>query len=352
MGADGCCHLAGIVDGIEKVSMSATSWQGLLSPVSAELPCGTNLEYDPAFMLLQDRVSPRDDAQYGDFHASPEPTNWAEVERDCMGLLARARDIRLVVLLIRCRCRSEGAHGLRNGLHSLLALLATFPTEVHPQLEVDGEYDPAVRANALAALADPAGLMSEIRELRFGDKALRVSLREIERSQSVPLPVDAMAPGTMQPRLDALRDRHTASLAAMDDACAEVMAIQRWCVETMPDHAPDLDPLVRLLRLVSHPGHAAVASPGETGVRPVASAPAMLQASSVTGPGDRHAARCQIRGVRQWLETYEPSSPVSLLLRQAEYLLGKPFSEVFQAIPADLVERWSSTEEEDEDERR
>lgn len=348
MGADGCCHL----EGIEDVAISATSWQGLLSPISAELPCGTDLEYDPAFMLLQARVSPRNDTQYGGFHAQPEPTNWAEVERDCMGLLARARDIRLVVLLIRCRCRSEGAHGLRNGLHSLLALLATFPTEVHPQLEVDGEYDPAVRANALAALADPAGLMSEIRELRFGDKALRVSLREIERSQCVPLPEDAMAPDTMRLRLDALRDRHAASFAAMDDACAQVMAIQRWCVETMPDHVPDLDPLVRLLRLASHPGDATVASFDETGVRPVASAPDVPQASPLTGASDRHAARCQIRGARQWLEIHEPSSPVPLLLRQAEYLLGKPFSEVFQAIPADLVERWSCTEEEENDQRQ
>nr|WP_315595979.1 type VI secretion system ImpA family N-terminal domain-containing protein [uncultured Cupriavidus sp.] len=332
--------------------MSETSWPGLLSSLSAELPCGTDLEYDPAFMLLQARVSPRSDAQYGGFHASPEPTNWTEVERDCMGLLARSRDIRLVVLLIRCHCRSAGARGLRNGLHSLYALLATFPTEVHPQLQVDGEYDPAVRANALAALADPAGLMSEIRALTFGDRALRVSMREIERAWSVPLPVDTMAPATVQLRLDALRDRHAASLAAIDDACAQVMAIQRWCVDTMPGHAPDLDPLVRLLRLVSHPGHAAVASLDEPGARAVASAPTVLPASSLAGASDRHAARCQIHGVRQWLETHEPSSPVALLLRQAEYLLGKPFSEVFQAIPAELVERWSRAEAEEEKEEK
>ena len=43
---------------------------------------------------------------------------------------------------------------------------------------------------------------------------------------------------------------------------------------------------------------------------------------------------------RFWFEAHEPSSPVALLLRQAERLTGKRFDEVFQAIPAELVERW------------
>ncbi|MFX3549126.1 hypothetical protein V8921_11830 [Ralstonia mannitolilytica] len=56
---------------------------------------------------------------------------------------------------------------------------------------------------------------------------------------------------------------------------------------------------------------------------------------------DRSAALASIRAARSWFEAHEPSSPVGLLLKQAERLSGKRFDEVFQAIPADLVERWA-----------
>lgn len=58
-------------------------------------------------------------------------------------------------------------------------------------------------------------------------------------------------------------------------------------------------------------------------------------------PRDRDGALADIRSARQWFELHEPSSPVALLLRQAERLTGKRFDEVFQAIPAELVERWA-----------
>jgi type VI secretion system protein ImpA len=51
-----------------------------------------------------------------------------------------------------------------------------------------------------------------------------------------------------------------------------------------------------------------------------------------------------IRSARTWFEAHEPSSPVALLLKQAERLTGKRFDEVFQAIPADLVERWAQAD--------
>lgn len=55
---------------------------------------------------------------------------------------------------------------------------------------------------------------------------------------------------------------------------------------------------------------------------------------------DRNTALASIQAARIWFEAHEPSSPVALLLKQAERLTGKRFDEVFQAIPAELVERW------------
>ncbi|MBW9878773.1 cytoplasmic protein, partial [Escherichia coli] len=44
----------------------------LSDPISAECPCGPDLEYDPEYLLLFTRAAPREEAQYGDFVSTPE----------------------------------------------------------------------------------------------------------------------------------------------------------------------------------------------------------------------------------------------------------------------------------------
>ncbi|ENT9928810.1 ImpA family type VI secretion system protein, partial [Escherichia coli] len=84
----------------------------LSDPISAECPCGPDLEYDPEYLLLFTRAAPREEAQYGDFVSTPETINWAELERDARRLLMRSKDIRILVVLLRCRIQQAGAQGL------------------------------------------------------------------------------------------------------------------------------------------------------------------------------------------------------------------------------------------------
>ena len=63
--------------------------------------------------------------------------------------------------------------------------------------------------------------------------------------------------------------------------------------------------------------------------------------SIAKNPRLRHPLNQRYPTARIWLEAHEPSSPVALPLKQAERLTGKRFDEVFQAIPAELVERWA-----------
>lgn len=88
----------------------------LADPVSAECPCGPDLEYDPEYLLLFTRATPREEAQYGDFVSTPETINWAELERDARRLLTRSKDIRILVVLLRCRIQQAGAEGWRRHL--------------------------------------------------------------------------------------------------------------------------------------------------------------------------------------------------------------------------------------------
>ncbi|MCY1281962.1 type VI secretion-associated protein, ImpA family [compost metagenome] len=339
----------------KSVPAPAIRFADLALPVEADRLCGDDLEYDPEFVVLQAKAAPRESAQYGDFVAPAEPLNWTELERDCRRLLLRTKDIRLLTLFLRCRTRMEQAEGLRDGLALLYTLLSAYPAQLHPQLEVDGEEDPALRANALAALADPEGLLADVREIGLGgSNTLRLQVRDIERALGMPRPADALAPESVRQQLDALRQQGVPAIAAMDEACALALAVQRWSETNLPGYAPDLDALPRLLRLAGDPelaqpavvqAESAIGAPVHLPSPPPiptdAGAQPDLRHDSADMPADRHAALVQIRAAREWFEDHEPSSPVSLLLRQAEHLVGKPFAEVFQAIPAELVERWA-----------
>ncbi len=59
---------------------------------------------------------------------------------------------------------------------------------------------------------------------------------------------------------------------------------------------------------------------------------------------DRNDALERLRVIRRWFEHSEPSSPTIPLLRQAERLVGKRFSEVINEIPVELLEKWDALE--------
>jgi len=348
----------------------------LLEPVSVEQPCGTNLEYDPDFVLLQSAAAPKTDAQYGDFIGTPEAINWADIERRCRALLLRTRDIRLIVLLIRSRVYQSGAQGLRDGLALLWSLIERYPEQIHPVVTVDGEHDPVMRANALAGLTDHDGLLKDIRNLALSKAAgLTLQVREIEKAYAIPRAKEALNPESVERLLQELWAKHDKGAEALGHAGETAKAVNAWAIATLQPDAPDLDVLVKLLTPFSH-GTASSVPDRSSGTRvssPMeeASVPAQqalhacgadganqpvevtIASSPVTdvaldnlpkGISDRWSALSAIEEVRHWFEDNEPSSPISVLLRQAERMVGKRFAEVVNSIPADLLAQWDQAE--------
>ncbi|MDP9996439.1 type VI secretion system protein ImpA [Variovorax boronicumulans] len=310
-----------------------------LEPLNASDPCGPSLEYGAEYAVLLSRMSPRGDAQYGQFVGTPEAPNWAEIERDCRRLLLRTRDINLFVWLCRARVRVAQAAGLAQSLAVLSEVLERWPDEVHPQLVVEGERDPAVRANALAALADPDGLLGDVREIVVAANAARhLTVREIERAWSVPRLADAPSPESVAQQLAQLR------LAANGDADAPVNLLSEalratrqiadWAVRQLGGDAPSLQALIDLLKPfdeIDVVRRTEPVSPREGVPRP-----------SVSGLASRDDVLQAIRSARQWFENHEPSSPVAVLLKQAERMVGQRFALVANAIPLDLLQKWDS----------
>lgn len=346
----------------------------MLAPVSATLPCGESLEYDTEYAVLQARLEPKADVQYGKFQSKPEAPDWVEIERDARRLLLRSKDISILVWFTRARCRMAGATGLLEGLSALQAVLQAYPEQVHPQLVLDGQRDPAVRANALASLCDPEGLLGDLREVVVsGSTAFRLTVRDVERAFAFPRPPYAPEPEGVKRQLADLHAKGDSALIALLSCGQCVQAIAQWSHTHLQDDEPNLQPLLNLLASLASFADVpqrgakvqadAVEQGAERNLRTVAEpyfADSHLMISDdshsnraqslavLNTPLQHHASvaeereqiRALLRQVRLWIEHHEPSSPVTILIKQADRMWGKRFSEVAGMIPPDLVQTW------------
>jgi type VI secretion system protein ImpA len=331
-----------------------------LQPISKEAPCGHSLEYDAEYAVLLSRMTPRGEAQYGKFVGTSEAPNWAEIERDCRRMLLRTKDISLLVCLCRARARLGQAAGLAQALEVLRSTLQAWPEAIHPQLVVEGEIDPAVRANALAALADPEGLLGDVREIMVtSNTAMRLGVRDVERAFAVPRLTNVLTEDAVTQQLSALRQAAAGDARApvhqLAKAALEAHAIDAWSRQHLGDDAPTLEPLLRVLdlfvaaetepELEPEPVYEATVTDATTSPsNPHASHPAMPW--TACGPvTTRDDVLRSIRAAREWFEMNEPSSPVAVLLKQAERMVGKRFSQVADSIPLDLLQKWENEQD-------
>lgn len=331
-----------------------------LAPIGEGTACGPHLEYDPEYAVLAGRLRPKAEVQYGQFKAtSPEP-DWKEIERDCRRLLLRSKDINLLIWFARSRTRQAGAQGLLQGLSALQQVCELFANDVHPQLRVDGEWDPMVRANALDALCDPEGLLEDVRDVVIvAASAHRLTVRDVERALAVPRPAYAMEPEAVQRQLVDLYQRRDPQMLALQACAACVQYLQQWTKDQLHDDAPSLQALNQLLKPLL--GTAAVALPvaaskvqaeavdavsdAVPAVRAMPVTPAQVLAPVASSPvQSREQVRQALAQVRGWIEENEPSSPVAVLLKQAERMWGKRFSEVAHMIPPELLQAWDQGE--------
>lgn len=318
-----------------------------MQPLSADAPCGPSLEYDPDYAVLAARMQPRGEAQYGDFIVSRGSPEWTEIERQCRQLLVRTRDIDVLIWLCRSRVSTAGAFGLAQGLGTLADMLERWPADLHPQVHGDGEADPAVRANAIAALCDPDGLLGEVRDIAVSSNVMRLLVRDVERAIAVERSGSSSQAIAVRRQLDALRlqarSDDSAPVRHLAHAAFAARRIQHWCAQHLAGSAPDLRPLLQALDPYGEANDAEAKLPDPSDVVSEAgTAPATGASGPQRAAHERHEALRNIQEARDWFELNEPSSPVAVLLKQAERMVGQRFAVLADAIPLDLLRKWDA----------
>lgn len=265
--------------------MSVTGQEaGLLTAISPQEPCGVSIDEDPQFLLLTSGLQPRADAQYGDFYEPAESINWTDVEATTRKLLQKSRDIRLVIILTRCRIRIAGAQALVTGLSLLQEMLTQWPEDLHPQLMDEGEFTPQLRANAFAELNDIHGLMADIRQLALPKTAgIQVTLRDLEKAATLPRPEDALSAELITNLQQQWQEAADAEWQNIQQAAECVEQLSQQIQQNLAEHAPDLSVICRLLSLCSPRMASAVST-----------SPAAVLPQSTDSEPERHAP-CQLR---------------------------------------------------------
>ncbi|HEU4843308.1 MAG TPA: type VI secretion system protein TssA [Burkholderiaceae bacterium] len=334
----------------------------LLQEVDPASPCGPNLEYDPAFLELEQALLGKPEVQYGDTITPAVPPEWKLVQRLAGALLERSRDLRLAVAALRAQLALHGMAGCADGLRLIESLLVQRWDSVHPQLDPDDDNDPMLRINSLAALADGATLLRELKEapLIVLPALGPVSLRTLDIASGEVPPPEGESKLELASIEAALRDADPAKVqalgAALTQAHESAVNIETLLVRQVGSaQALNLDPLVRYLRRArdfanagapaapasdaAPDGGAADGTGGATAA--AAAAPAEGAARAPAAISGEISSRADVVRMLDKIITYyaqhEPASPVPLLLGRARRLVPKNFFEVLEDLAPDGI---------------
>jgi type VI secretion system protein ImpA len=360
--------------------MDSTDLEKLLEPLSEELPCGEDLEYDAEFGEMERAAQGKGEQQYGDTIVAAEPPEWKEVRKHVETLLERTKDMRVAVYLARCSLQLDGIDAFETALALLRGYVETFWETVHPELDRSDNDDPTYRINTLTTLCDEGTLLRELREAPIvASRAMgRFSLRDVEQAressekpaEETPEGQGAWAEGdtpvAKQPQgptlstIDAaFSDAVIEEIQATENAtrlAAEHTAAIEQCVtqQVGAAQAVSLLPLENLLREMNKVIVAQLERRGVYADKPESETEdetaeedhqSATSDNSTATPAGFHNGKISSRddairvldNVCEYYERNEPSSPLPLLIRRAQRLATKSFLDILRDLAPDAV---------------
>ncbi len=323
----------------------------LLLEVDPASPCGPNLEYDPAFVALEQESLGKPEVQYGDTITPAVPPDWKAVRRLASELLERSRDLRLAVHLLRANLALSGMAGLADSIELIERLLEQRWDTVHPELDPDDDLDPTLRINSLAILADTGTLLRELKDAPLlvlpGLGPLSIKVLDIANGEMAPpAGQEKLAIGSIERAVaDVAPDQLAAAVAVLARALAATVNIELILVRQVgSSQALNLDALTRPLRK----GHDFLMRLQQGGSAADGADSGADEAAGAEG-GAARGARAAISGdiasrddvVRmldklvQYYSRHEPSSPIPILLGRAKRLVPMNFFEIMEDLAPD-----------------
>ena len=335
-------------------SSAVIDLDALRRPVSAESPCGPDLELagDADFMNLLARVEGRLPGE-SFFTFERESIDFDAEIAAIVHFLERTRDLRLLTLLAKLYVLNRDAAAFIDCIDLIATLVVEQWPGVHPVV-VDG--DATLRSAVLTTLDDPP---SVILPLQYAP------LVESRRAGTISYRSQMFAAGEAKKR----EKEEAPDAAAIEQALAEIElpaligkrdAIRRlgaaldrikltWTANAGFDGAPSFERLKALTgRIAAFLDKAIVRRDPSAGGPPAPSAAPDDAVEAVPPPPaaaprlpqtvvSAASARAALDAAAEYLEANEPSTPALLLVRQAGQLVGKGFLDVMRIMVPEAV---------------
>lgn len=324
--------------------MARYNLEPLLAPVSDDSPAGPDLEYDPEFLALERAAAPKAERAVGDTVKAAEEPDWDKVAELSEAILLRSKDLRPAVHLTTAWMRSSGMPGWSAGLALVRGLLEQFWDSVHPQLDAEDDNDPTMRVNAVVPLSNLQSVLGYFRTTPFvqSPRMGRFTLRDLRIANGtlkLTTPSDGPEPSLTEMEaccMDCDEEQLVQTTAAVSESLEHAKAIDALFTDHVGTMGPDfknllsdiyelkkfLDPqLARRL-----PAEATGEEAGEGGTE--GATPGAARASGpIAGPQD---VMRRLDEICDYYTRCEPSSPVPLLLRRAQRLVGMDFMDLLR----------------------
>jgi len=327
----------------------------LLTSISANSPCGEDLEYDADFLQLERDSQGKPERMMGDSVQPAEAPQWRQIEQSSIALFQRSKDLRISHFLLQSALALNGFSGLAEALKLTRDLLGQYWPTLYPQVDADDENDPTVRINVLSGLVCDTNihLLREsllTRSRAFGPISLRAALNA-SGLQSFPdesLRADELA--------GAFRDSDPEQLSAVRSALSEAHdaadAIEHF-VSQQVGSAQGVDlsalkqPLKQALQILAEyarDGSTSQASLVESGCTQPAAQTAVAARTSAA-PGEIFSRDDVVRSLERILAYYarhEPSSPLPVLLNRARSLVHADFAAIVRNLIPDGLSQFEN----------
>lgn len=314
----------------------------LMEPVSAESPCGADLE-DTQLLASFDAYR-----LFGQAAPMSDETDWREIRDRSLEAIGTSKDFRLLAHLSSALLRAEGFAAFTDTLKLASHWLTTWPAEVFPRVDEDA----ILRRNALNGFADRMAIIDGLRRapLIIHRQLGPLSIRDIEIATNQIAPVEGESPAIDAARLLAhLTATEVAELnelsAQLNDAIQSLGSIEEAMrsaggVQAAPDFANLTTPLTRTLKLVAdHLGTRAPVSDAAGDSQSATASAGGAVGVAVGGIRSREDATRALDAVAEFFRTNEPSSPIPLLIERAKRLVAKDFLAVLEELAPDALDQ-------------
>ena len=324
--------------------MALLSVDSLLEPVAGDNPCGRDMEYEPAFLALQELARGKPEQAMGDKVKPAQEPAWPKVREAAEALFSSTKDLRVAGTLYLALVKTAGVAGCEGGLGLIAGLLQRYWDHLYPLLDAEDNNDSTFRVNSLMAALVSDEALNALRVAPFVESRQfgKHSLRSFRLATGV-FKADATAPDADQKhevsRIEAaFSDISLESVKSVADlvngAIAHLTTIQHVLLDKAGGIPEDLKPLTVDLRDMKSVIDAQLARRGvDTGTLESATAGDSGQdAAGNQGPSgavrNRSDVLAAIDRVCEYYVRAEPSSPVPLLLQRAKRLVNKDFMEI------------------------